>query len=172
MKKKVFGRKLGRERDTRRALFRSLIKELILHGKIVTTRNKAKAIIPDIDKLVKLAKSKELSSIRRVYSYLGNDRKSIDTLISNMGKMFEKRKSGFTTFVNLPRRKGDFAEMVRLEWSEKIEVSTTGSKSRKGSKGKDEKSANTESTVKNQKAQSKKISLKERLESLRKKKSV
>ena len=50
--------------------------------------------------------------------------------------------------------------MVRLEWSEKIEVSTTGSKSRKGSKGKDEKSANTESTVKNQKAQSKKISLK------------
>ena len=152
MKKKVFGRKLGRERSTRRALFRSLIRAFVRYGKIETTKAKAKSILPDIDKLIKLVKSKEVPKIRQVYSYLGNDKKTVDLLLKKVAVAFEKRKSGFTRLVNLPRRKGDNAEVVRLEWVEKIEIEEKtkdkGKKSKKGGELKPEEKAKSRKTLK------------------------
>jgi len=80
MKKKVFGRKLSRERDTRRALFRSLIRALVVYEKIRTTKPKAKAIQADIDKIVSLAKQSSVSAKRRVFAALGNDKKTTKKL--------------------------------------------------------------------------------------------
>ena len=44
MKQRVFGRKSSRERGARQALLRSLLGELFRHGKIKTTRARAKRI--------------------------------------------------------------------------------------------------------------------------------
>ena len=74
MKKRVYGRKLSRERDTRRALFRTLIRALVKYDKIVTTKAKAKAIQGDIDKLVNLAKKDSIQARRRLFASLGNDK--------------------------------------------------------------------------------------------------
>lgn len=122
MKKKVFGRKLGRDTSSRRALFRSLIRAFVAYGKISTTKAKAKAVQPDIEKLVSLAKSKDISVIRRVYSYLANDRVTTDKLFNSVAPVFTNKKSGFTRIINLPRRLGDNAEMASLEWTEKVGV--------------------------------------------------
>jgi large subunit ribosomal protein L17 len=120
MKKKVFGKGLSRSRTAKKALFRALIRALVLHGSIQTTRAKAKAVIPEIDKLVNIAKQKNVNSKRRVYSLLGNDRKVTDLLFSQVIPVFSKKESGFTRLINLPARRGDRAEMVRIEWTEKV----------------------------------------------------
>lgn len=120
MKKRVFGRKLSRERDTRRALFRTLIKALVEHGKIKTTLAKAKSIQPDVDRLVVLSKEGSVSSLRRVYAYLGNDTKTARDLLKVVAPAFKDRSSGFTRIVKIGRRKGDASLMVSLEWVDKV----------------------------------------------------
>lgn len=121
MNKKVFGRKLSRSRPAREALFASLMSALIKNGKIVTTRAKAKAVIPDVEKTVTLAKKGDLSARRKVLAMLDNSKESVSILFNSVAKAFQGRPSGFTKITSLPRRRGDNAETVRLEWVEKID---------------------------------------------------
>jgi large subunit ribosomal protein L17 len=120
MKKRIFGRYLSRERDTRRALFRSLTRALVINGKIRTTRAKAKAIQADIDKMVTLAKKGDVASKRSLYSLLANDRSIAEHVLKKILPVFSNKKSGFTRITNLPRRVGDNAQIVRLEWSSEV----------------------------------------------------
>lgn len=122
MKKRVFGRKLSRSKSARRALFRGLIRGLVSYGSIKTTKVKAKAVRGEIDKMVSLAKNGSLASRRRVYAKLGNDRKTTELLFSKVATAFSARKSGFTRIIPLPPRRGDSAEMARMEWTEEIVV--------------------------------------------------
>lgn len=123
MKKKVYGRKLSRGLNARRALFRTLIRAIVMHGSIETTKAKAKAVQADIDKLVTIAKVGGVNERRRVHSHLGNDRRTTDKLFEIVKTSFSSRKSGFTRIVKLPRRKGDGAEIAKLEWTDKVKVS-------------------------------------------------
>lgn len=114
MKKKVFGRKLSRESDTRLALFRSLTASLVQHGKIVTTKAKALAIVPFAEKILRYSIGPDSLSVRRkMYSMMANNKKLIDSLIAKVNKSFS-RSSRLTTLVNLPDRKGDSAKVVIL----------------------------------------------------------
>lgn len=124
MKKKVFGRKLSRSRPAREALFASLAKSLILNGKIETTRAKAKAVIPDVEKMVTLAKKGEIAGRRKVLTMLDNAKEPTKILFKDIAKAFMSKNSGFTRITSLPRRVGDNAEMARLEWTEKIAASS------------------------------------------------
>jgi len=142
MKKKVFGRKLSREKDTRLALFRSLMRALVLNGKIKTTKAKAKAIQKSLEKLINLAKKGTLAARRRVYSRLGNDRKTADLIFGTILPAFSAKKSGFTRIINLPERRGDLAKMVRLEWSEEIKKKDESIEKAKKSRSKDSKKGN------------------------------
>ena len=120
MNKKVFGRKLSRSRPAREALFSSLSRSMILTGKIVTTRAKAKAVVPDIEKLVTLSKKGDISSRRKALSMLDNAKDATVALFGKVATAFATHQSGFTRMTSLPRRKGDNAQQVRLEWTEKI----------------------------------------------------
>ncbi|KKU23858.1 MAG: 50S ribosomal protein L17 [Candidatus Woesebacteria bacterium GW2011_GWD1_47_21] len=131
MRKMVFGRHLSRSRKGRIALFRSLIRALTISGKIVTTRAKAKALIPQIDKIVTAAKKNSVSARRRVLAELGNDRATTDLIFVKIVPAFSNRNSGFTRIVLLPARRGDKAQMVRLEWSETIEMKESPKKETK-----------------------------------------
>jgi large subunit ribosomal protein L17 len=119
MKKRVFGRKLSRSRPAREALFAGLARALILNGKIITTRAKAKAIQGEVEGFVSLAKKADLNSRRIVLSALDNARDAANALFQKVGPAFTSKKSGFTRIVPLPNRKGDNAKMVRIEWTEK-----------------------------------------------------
>src|SRR5688572_17896685 len=120
MNKKVFGRKLSRSRPAREALFSALSRAMILSGKIVTTHAKAKAIQGEIERFVTLAKKADLSSRRRALARLDNAKDATEALFRSVGPAFAGRQSGFTRIISLPRRTGDNAKMVRIEWTEKI----------------------------------------------------
>lgn len=120
MKKRVFGRKLSRERSSRELLFVSLVENLVLNNKIVTTKAKAKSIQGMIDRLVVLAKKQTLASKRNILSKLKGKKEVSTILWRDIATSFVNRVSGFTRIVALPQRKGDMAEMVRLEWVENI----------------------------------------------------
>lgn len=138
MNKRTFGTKLSRERSSRELLFVSLVEELVRHGRISTTKAKAKAVIGLIDRLVVLAKKDTLASKRQILKRLKNN-KDIGTILwTDVAKTFVNRPSGFTRIIPLVSRKGDLAEMVRLEWVEiitKNDVKNISTKT-KGSKKK------------------------------------
>lgn len=122
MKKKVFGRKLSRGKPAREALFSTLVRSIVFSGKIVTTRAKAKAVQGEIEKMVTLAKKGGVSNRRVALSRLDNSRAASDLLFQKVAGAFSTRQSGFTRITPMPARKGDNAQMVKLEWTEKIDM--------------------------------------------------
>lgn len=139
MKKKVFGRKLSRSRPSREALFVSLARAMILNGKIVTTKAKAKAVQGNLEKFVTLAKKGDVNSRRWVLSNLDNSRDAVEVLFQKVAPVFSTRASGYTRLISLPTRKGDNAQMARIEWTEKIEMKEEKPKEAKVKKVKPEK---------------------------------
>lgn len=124
MNKRVFGRKLSRERSSRELLFVGLVGDLVRHGRIKTTKAKAKSIIGLIDRVVVLAKKGTLASKRQVLKRLKGNKEVSTRLWTEIAQTFKDRVSGFTRIVPLTQRKGDMAEMVRLEWVETIAAKT------------------------------------------------
>lgn len=121
MNKKVFGRKLSRSRPAREALFASLIRSLIINGKIETTKAKAKAVQGQVEKFVTLAKKANLADRRRILATLDNADDALKALYKKVVPAFPTRTSGFTRIISLPNRHGDNAQMARMEWTEKME---------------------------------------------------
>ena len=120
MNKKVFGRKLSRSRPAREALFATLSRSMILNGKIETTKAKAKAVQGEVEKFVTLAKKGDLSAKRKVLARLDNQRDAMDALFQKVVPSFPSKNSGYTRIISLPPRRGDNAQMVRMEWTEKM----------------------------------------------------
>lgn len=121
MRHKVSGKKLSRNRDARKALFKSLISSLIKHGQIKTTEAKAKAIRGLIDKLVGRAKHGTLHARRLIAGFL-QDKKVVNKLVDEIAPKFHSRPSGFTRIIRLGRRKGDQAMIVKMEFVEGEEI--------------------------------------------------
>ena len=119
MRHHVFGRKLGRTKDERKLLFRNLVTELILHGRLKTTVAKAKAVKPLIDKLVTKAKKATLAARRELAAVLPKEAALI--LANTIAPHFKNRTSGFSRIIYIGERSGDHAEMVVLEWTEQME---------------------------------------------------
>lgn len=121
MKKRIYGKKLARSQSARRALVRSLIRALVVNGKIVTTKAKAKVVQSEVEKCINLVKGSSLSSRRRLSSRLGNDRTSVDVLVNQIAPVFRKRSGGYTRLTLLTQRRGDVSKMARVEWTEAVE---------------------------------------------------
>lgn len=160
MRKKVFGRQLSRSSTTRRALYRTLVSALVMSESIKTTKAKAKSVQGFIDKLVTTAKKDDLVSRRRLMAILGNDRKTVDALCERVRETTNGVTSGFTRIIPLPRRRGDLAEVVRLEWTHKLtkkeEKNGKKESTKKDEKKADVKKKNTKAGVSKTKSQTKK----------------
>ncbi len=122
MRKKVFGRQLSRGRKAREALFRALIRALVINGRITTTKAKAKAVVPLAERLINIAKENSVAARRKVLSRVGNDRLVTELIFKKIVPALSGKTSGFTRIILLPPRRGDAAEMAILEWSEKVEM--------------------------------------------------
>src|SRR5437899_2053090 len=108
MRKQVFGRRFKRDRNERKALFKGLLSALVIHGRIQTTQEKAKAIKGTAEKLVTKAK-KGMSVANQMQEYLTPQ--TVKKLITQVAPVFQNRKGGYTRIVKLGRRFNDDASM-------------------------------------------------------------
>ncbi len=109
------GRRLGRSTSHRIALSRNLVAALFLHGRVVTSAPKAKEYRPMAEKLITLAKEKNLHRIRRAVQVLG-DRTAVRKLFDEIGPSMKDRPGGYTRILKLgTRRLGDKGSRVFFE---------------------------------------------------------
>ena len=107
--------KLGRDSAHRKALFSNLSKEIIEHERIQTSQAKAKAVKPEIEKLITLAKRGDLHARRQALSTLRQDKFAVHKLFEEIAPRYAERPGGYTRIVKLGPRKSDSTEMVYLE---------------------------------------------------------
>ena len=115
MRHRVGGFKLNRDSSARRALLRGLTTSLIMEDRIVTTVTKAKALRPQVEKMVTLAKRDTLHSRRQAAAYLQSP-EALKKLFDKLGPRFTERPGGYTRILRLGRRQGDGAEKALIEF--------------------------------------------------------
>ncbi len=121
MRHQVAGYKLGRTKDQRIGLRRTLINQLFTHERIQTTRAKAMAIRGDAEKLITLARNSEKGDdaakvfARRKAAAELNDAEVVKRLFDEIAPRFASRNGGYTRIYKLGPRLGDAAEMVLIE---------------------------------------------------------
>ena len=105
---------LGKPADQRKALLRSLTTELIRHGRIKTTKARAKAVREEADRMITLAKDGSLPARRRAMGYI-YDKQLVHALFNQAGERYGDRNGGYTRIVKTIRRRGDNSEMAIIE---------------------------------------------------------
>jgi large subunit ribosomal protein L17 len=121
MRHNVFGSKLGRTSGARVALRRNLMRQLLTHDRIRTTKAKAAAIRGEAEKIITIARNsaggsdaQKVAARRRVVAKLG-DNSIVKRIFDEIGPRFANRNGGYTRILKLGPRLGDSAEMVILE---------------------------------------------------------
>ncbi|MBW4511175.1 MAG: 50S ribosomal protein L17 [Scytonematopsis contorta HA4267-MV1] len=107
-------KKLGKPADQRRALLRALTTELIRHGKITTTLQRAKVLRAEVDKMISLAKDGSLSARRQALGYI-YDKQLVHALFEQAQSRYGTRNGGYTRIMHTIPRRGDNAEMAIIE---------------------------------------------------------
>jgi len=135
MRHRVFGKRLSRDRSHRKALFKNLIKSLIVNGEIKTTESKAKAVRRLVEKIITKGKKGTLHARRLIEAFL-QDKKVVNKIVDEVSPLFKDRPGGYTRIIRLGKRRGDDAMMVKLELvdkpvSKKTDQSVKGKKEKK-----------------------------------------
>jgi large subunit ribosomal protein L17 len=116
MKKNVYGRKLSRDKNERRALFMSLMSALVMEERIVTTSAKAKAIRADVEKLI--TKAKDGSNAAKLVLKKSLSQSAFDKILKEIAPRFDKKQGGYVRLIKAGKRFGDDAPVVVMEWTE------------------------------------------------------
>ena len=138
MRHRVYGRHLGRDKNQRQALFKSLVHSLFTYGTIQTSEAKAKAIKGLVDKIITLAKDK--NSKRLLQSYF-TSKALQDRVIKEVAPKLSDRQSGYTSLVKLGTQQGDRTMVVKMSLigMEKMEPVKSAKSAPIKSESKDEK---------------------------------
>ena len=107
--------KLSRDPAHRKALFMNLSRQVIDHERIKTTEAKAKAVKPEVEKLITLAKRGDLHARRQALAALGQDKFVVYKLFEEVAPRYADRPGGYCRILKLGPRKSDSTEMVFLE---------------------------------------------------------
>ncbi|HEX4760249.1 MAG TPA: 50S ribosomal protein L17 [Thermoleophilaceae bacterium] len=107
--------KLSRSASHRKALLMNLSREVITHERIETTEAKAKAVKPDLERLITLAKRGDLHARRQAMARLGQDKFVVYKLFEEIAPRYSERPGGYTRILKLGPRRSDSTEMVLLE---------------------------------------------------------
>ncbi|HET7441349.1 MAG TPA: 50S ribosomal protein L17 [Terriglobales bacterium] len=114
MRHKVAGWKLGRNTSHRRSLLRNLVTSLIVEERVETTVPKAKAMRPQVEKMITLGKRGDLAARRQAAAYLMT-RDAVDKLFETIGPRFGDRQGGYLRIIRSGWQKGDGAEKAFIE---------------------------------------------------------
>ena len=109
------GRSFGRSAAHRKSMYANLTGALVTHGRIKTTLAKAKAVKPDVERLITLARRGDLHARRQALSALGQDKFAVYKLFEEIAPRYTERPGGYTRILKLGPRKSDATEMALLE---------------------------------------------------------
>jgi large subunit ribosomal protein L17 len=115
------GRKLGRNRDQRRALIKGLASNLATYESIETTVPKAKELVPYFEKLITKAKKGDLHSRRQVISAMANTT-SAHKLVDEIAPKLTARTSGYLRIKKSIHRRGDNAELAKVSFVDDLKA--------------------------------------------------
>ncbi len=107
--------KLSRSAAHRKALMMNLSREVIEHERIQTTEAKAKAVKPELERLITLARRGDAHSRRQAMARLGQDKFIVYRLFEELAPRYADRNGGYTRILKLGPRRSDSTEMVFLE---------------------------------------------------------
>ena len=103
-------KKIGRNREQRKALLRSLSNDLITRGAITTTEAKAKALQPFVERMVKKG---SVASRRYVLRFLTKE--ASHKLFDEIAPHYADRVGGYTRIIKAPIRVSDVSKMAIIE---------------------------------------------------------
>jgi large subunit ribosomal protein L17 len=127
MRHRYHGKKLNRSSSHRKALRMNLATELLTHGRIKTTLDKAKFVQGSAERLITIAKrglakaeaqgdaTIAVHARRQVASRLNNNRDLVTKIFDELAPLYAERPGGYTRILKLGTRKGDNAEMALIE---------------------------------------------------------
>jgi large subunit ribosomal protein L17 len=121
MRHNVAGYRLGRNKDQRLSLRRTMVNQLLTHERIQTTRAKALFIRGETEKLITLARKSGKGSdtdkmnARRLASARIGNAATVKKLFDEIAPRFENRNGGYTRILKTGPRLGDSSEMVLIE---------------------------------------------------------
>jgi len=107
-------KQLGRERNVRNALLKTMAVSLIRDSKIKTTETKAKVLKPIVEKLVTKAKAGDIASKRIIVSKVGA--LSAKILLEKIAPKYKDRNGGYLRITKLNTRKSDGASVAQIEF--------------------------------------------------------
>jgi large subunit ribosomal protein L17 len=107
--------KLSRSPSHRKALLMNLSRDVIDHERVKTTEAKAKAVVPEVEKLITLAKRGDHHARRQAMARLGQDKFVVYKLFEELAPRYAERTGGYTRILKLGPRRSDSTEMVFLE---------------------------------------------------------
>ncbi|MGI5874393.1 MAG: 50S ribosomal protein L17 [Bacillota bacterium] len=109
----AYGR-LRRNSAHRRAMLRNITTSLLDKESIETTAPKAKELKSIAEKMITLGKKGNLHARRQALAYI-QDEDVVTKLFTVLAERYKDRPGGYTRTIKLGTRKGDAAEMVRIE---------------------------------------------------------
>ena len=112
--------KLNKTKSHRKALFQNLANALFQHERITTTVPKAMALRRVADRLITLAKRKDLHSQRLAFEAL-RDKEIVRKLFTDIGDRYSAINGGYTRVLKIGNRKGDNAPMAMIELTQRKE---------------------------------------------------
>lgn len=146
-------KKLGMMTSHRKAMLRNMARSLITYEKIETTARRAKEVRKVVERLITLGKTDSVVSRRHAYDVL-SDRDLVMRLFKDIAPLFNARKGGYTRIIPLGFRRGDGAQMVILELTErKIIEKLPKKKKEKKQEASDKKHVEPETGAQEHKAQ-------------------
>ncbi|MBZ0186567.1 MAG: 50S ribosomal protein L17 [Candidatus Obscuribacterales bacterium] len=131
--------KLGRPQDQRKAVLRSLATELLRHEEIITTLAKAKALRPEVEKLITKGKKGYLDNyesekekakkgdadsakkvarsvhLRRQVGATLYDRDVVTRVFNEIAPRYLERQGGYTRIIKYHNRRGDNTPLAVIQ---------------------------------------------------------
>ncbi|TPE57993.1 50S ribosomal protein L17 [[Mycoplasma] falconis] len=100
---------------------RSLVTDLLIHGQVKTTLERAKRIRSNAEKMITLGKKNTLATRRQAAAFLRNipsevaNKDALQYLFDVLAPKYAERNGGYTRIIKVANRAGDNAKMAIIK---------------------------------------------------------
>lgn len=131
--------KLGRKAAHREAMLSNMAASLIIHKRITTTLQKAKALRSFVEPIITLTKDDSMHHRRMAFKYLQN-KEAVKELFREIANKVADRHGGYTRILKTGRRVGDNAELCMMELVDYNELLLAAKETKKTTQGRTRRS--------------------------------